>query len=64
MPETLVNYLTSHESFSVSGEKNRGACADFVHENSNKTTKSFLPPGMPTADVEASLSESYRFKYA
>ena len=25
--------------------------ADFVHENSNRTTKSFLPPGMPTAEM-------------
>ena len=49
MPETLVNYVTSHERFSVSGEKNRGEGADFVHENSNKTSKSFLSPGMPTA---------------
>ena len=49
MPETLVNYVTSHERFSVSGEKKRGEGADFVHENSNKTTKSFLSPGMPTA---------------
>ena len=51
MPETLMNYITSHESFSVSDEKNRGEGADFVHENSNKTTKSFLPPGMPTAET-------------
>ena len=49
MPETLVNYVTSHGRFSVSGEKNRGEGADFVHENSNKTTKSFLSPGKPTA---------------
>ena len=51
MPETLVNYITSHERFSVSGEKNTGEGADFVHENSNKTTKSFLTPGMPTAET-------------
>ena len=51
MLETLINYITSHESFSVSGEKNRGEGADFVHENSNKTTKSFLAPGIPTAET-------------
>ena len=51
MPETLMNYITRQESFSVSGEKNRGEGADFVHENSNRTTKSLLPPGMPTAET-------------
>ena len=51
MPEKLVNYITSYESFSVSGDKNRGEGADFVHENFNKTTKYFLPPGMPTTET-------------
>ena len=50
MAEMLMNYLTDHESFSVSDVKNR-AGADFELENSNKTTKSFLPPGMPTAET-------------
>ena len=50
MLQTLMNYVTRHERFSVSGEKNREG-ADFVHENSNKTTKSFLPPGMPTTKM-------------
>ena len=45
----INNYVTSHEIFSVSGEKNRGV--DFVHENSNKTTKYFLTPEMPTAEM-------------
>ena len=49
--EKLMNYITRHESFSVSGEKNRREGADFVHENSNRTTKPFLPPGMPTAET-------------
>ena len=51
MPEALMNYVTSHERFSVFGEKNRGQGADFVYENSNKRTKFFLPPGMPTAEM-------------
>lgn len=51
MPDTLLEHINSHESFSTSGEPNRGEGADFVHENSNRVTKSFLPPGMPTADV-------------
>ena len=50
MLQTLMNYVTRHERFSVSGEKNREG-ADFVNENSNKTTKSFLPPGMPTTKM-------------
>ena len=50
MSNTLMIYITRHESFSVSGEKNREG-ADFVHENSNTTTKSFLAPGMPTAET-------------
>ena len=40
--EKLMSYITRHESFSVSGEKNRREGADFVHENSNRTTKPFL----------------------
>ena len=51
MPEALMNYITSHERFSVFGEKNRGQGADFVYENSNKTTNFFLPPAMPTAEM-------------
>ena len=51
MPETLINYVTSNESFSVSAEKNRGEGTDFVHQNPNKATKSFLPPGMPIAET-------------
>ena len=50
MPET-INYVTSNESFSVSAEKNREEGTDFVHQNPNKTTKSFLPPGMPIAET-------------
>ena len=45
----IDNYVTSHEIFSVSGDKNRGV--DFVHENSNKTTKYFLTSEMPTAEM-------------
>ena len=63
MPETLMNYITRQESFSVSGEKNRGEGADFVHENSNRTTKSLLPPGMPTAETWRRVCQKRVGKY-
>ena len=51
MPELLKSYLESHESFSVSNFYNRCQGGDFIQEESNKLVKSFLPPGMPSAEI-------------
>ena len=43
--------MESHESFSVSNFHNCGQGGDFIQEESNKLVKSFLPPGMPSAEI-------------
>lgn len=45
-------YMNSTESFSVSGENNRGQGGDFIHEEMNREIKSFLPPsGIPSEET-------------
>lgn len=51
VPERIFNYFTSHESFTISGEKDRGESADFVHTGNNRMAKSFLLPGIPTSVI-------------
>ncbi|CAC5359316.1 unnamed protein product [Mytilus coruscus] len=46
-PPELALEMKNTESFSVSGEFNKGQGADFVHEETNKFIKSFLPPWGP-----------------
>ena len=59
MPETLMNYVTTHESFSVSGKKK----GEKVLILCMRTLKQLLPPGdVNSWNVEASLSERYRNK--
>ena len=50
-PDDLTIEMNKTESFSVSGENNRGQGADFVHEEKNKFIKSFLPPGVPNTEI-------------
>ena len=50
-PPLLKAHVESTESFSVSGVQNRGQGADFIHEETNRLVKSFLPPGMPTEET-------------
>ena len=50
MPEELLSYINTNESFSFSGRKNAGQGGDFVHEELNKRIKSNLPPVMPSFD--------------
>ena len=51
MPECIRAHIESNESFTVTGVQNRGEGADFIHESTNRTIKSFLPPGTPTPEV-------------
>ena len=44
-PQELLQYITITESFSASGRINAGHGVDFIHEETNKLVKSFLPPG-------------------
>ena len=50
MPDMLKYYVESHESFSVSGVNNRRQ-GYFIQEENSKLIKSFLPPGMPSAET-------------
>jgi len=51
-PHELKTHIETRESFTVSGISNRGQGADFVHEEvPNRLIKSFLPPGMPSAET-------------
>ena len=51
MPEPLLEFVNSNESFSLSGKNNTGQGCDFLHEELNKKIKSLLPPVMPTNEV-------------
>ena len=51
MPQEIKEYISTNESFSVSGRENSGQGGDFVHEELNKCIKALLPPIMLTADV-------------
>ena len=51
MPEPLLEFVNSNESFSLSGKNNTGQGSDFLHEELNKKIKSLLPPVMPTNEV-------------
>ena len=51
MPQEIKEYISTNESFSVSGRENSNQGGDFVHEELNKRIKALLPPIMPTADV-------------
>lgn len=44
-PPEVLQYAHMTESFSASGRVNAGQGADFIHEETNKLVKSFLPPG-------------------
>ena len=50
-PENMREYLQQRESFTTSGENKSGQGADFIHEEVNALIKSFLPPGIPTAEI-------------
>ena len=47
MPNQMEVHLEENATFSLSGAKNGGQGADFVHEELNKTVKSYMPPGQP-----------------
>ena len=51
MPEPLLEFVNSNESFSLSGKSNTDQGCDFLHEELNKKIKSLLPPIMPTNEV-------------
>ena len=51
MPQEIKEYISTNESFSVSGRENSNQGGDFVHEELNKRIKALLPPIMPTVDV-------------
>ena len=51
MPEPLLKFVTSNESFSLSGKNNTGQHCNFLHEELNKKTMSQLLPVMPTNEV-------------
>ena len=51
MPQEIKEYISTNESFSVSGRENSGQGGDFVQEELNKRIQVLLPPIMPTADV-------------
>lgn len=43
-------FIANHESYSVSGNECKGEGGDFVLENLNRSSKSFMPPGMPSKE--------------
>ena len=49
MPQEIKEYISTSESFSVSGREHSGQGGDFVHEELNKHIKALLPQIMPTA---------------
>ena len=51
MPDMLKGYVESHESFSVCGVNNCEQGGGFKQEENNKLIKSFLPPGMLSAET-------------
>ena len=55
-PEKIKNHVEETESFTLTGSKNTGQGADFIHEEvPNRLVKSFLSPGMPTETTWARL---------
>ena len=64
MPDSIKSYDEGHESFLVSNFENRGQSSDFIQEEANKTTKSFLSPEMTSPEIWKSLSKSYDVKRA
>ena len=49
-PTTLLTFLNSNETFSVSGSDSKGEGGDFVLEAFNKKIKRSLPDGTPSED--------------
>ena len=50
-PLPLSAQIQERETFSDSGRANAGQGADFLHEQTNRTIKSFLPPGRVTPET-------------
>ena len=46
VPQPVKRFLEVRTSYTVSGESTRGEGGDFVLENKNRQTKSWLPPGI------------------
>ena len=51
MSELLKSYVESHESFSGTNFHNRGQGGDFIQVERKELIKSFLAPGMPSAEI-------------
>lgn len=49
-PSVVSEFIANHESYSVSGNECKGEGGDFVLENLNRSSKSFMPPGMPSKE--------------
>ena len=47
-PTEVKKYIEDNESFSRSGDPNRGEGGDYITENENRHLKSHLSPGVPT----------------
>ena len=58
-PSEVRDFITNNESYSRSGEPNKGEGGDYITENENRALKSHLPPGVPTLNswVEASRND-------
>jgi hypothetical protein len=49
-PSAVQEFIETNESYSVSGNPNKGEGGDFVLENINRKIKSVMPPGLPSDD--------------
>ena len=55
-PEPLITILNRNQSYTTSGDKSKGEDWDFVLENINKTSKGWIPRGVP---IEAMWVTTY-----
>lgn len=57
-PSAVHDFIKQNESYSVSGNESKGGGGDFVLENLNRKSKSFMPPGLPSNEKWLTISRN------
>lgn len=57
-PSAVHDFIKQNESYSVSGNESKGEGGDFVLENLNRKSKSFMPPGLPSDEKWLTISRN------
>ncbi|XP_062590244.1 uncharacterized protein LOC134251839 [Saccostrea cucullata] len=57
-PPAVNEFMRKNETYTVTGNESKGEGGDFVLENLNRKSKSFMPPGLPTDEKWLTISRN------